>query len=341
MDENAAITIQRIYRGHRVRQTIRHLHIHARTIQSLFRGFLARQKYQHLVSTTRTLSRHEHRLQSIQSRLATREKDLRVLKATHHDRVDQVSREWRSNAALVIQKTYRGYLVRRRMKRVVGEFGAAGKRRKGALSRASANREVEEVDGKRKRNVKFESDTDESEIETLEPFNGDEPGLIATLEESDIVAAREKVIEKLCKTRHPVGVAKERETAANLLENLGTAQKLLDQYYDSVEALDFTERNTLKFLPQDVSLGCRMLRVRTENYLDALLDCKELDDPSELLFKKSLMASCDRARIREEHLRSLKDGKMRWWEFDLERYSAFNELMDLDLEDVEKSVREY
>ncbi|KAI9339633.1 hypothetical protein BDR26DRAFT_862047 [Obelidium mucronatum] len=332
--DQSAILIQKTYRGYRVRQWVSSLESAAVKLQTIFRGFLARKRYDAILKTNRSLECHDTRLQTIQSRLSRHEKDMMLLKGTHREKIVQVSLEWQTKAAVTIQKIFRGYYQRQQYHKLLSS----------SLKKHRRSHRQPKQQQQQQRTVKFESDS-ENDNENNEKGASTSWDRIATSEESDIVEAREKVIARLYKTRNPQFSStstRERETAANLLANLGTAQRLLDQYYDSIDEDDFTTENALKFLPQDVSLGCRGLRMRTEDYVRALLDCSEsLEDPSELIFKKSLLESSNRAYIREEHLRSLKDGKMRWWEFDLENYAAFDELMDLDAEDVEKSSREY
>ncbi|ORY49019.1 hypothetical protein BCR33DRAFT_763479 [Rhizoclosmatium globosum] len=257
MESNAATAIQRVYRGHRVRRIGRTLHTAATTIQAAFRGFLNRKRFSLIIQTNREIEDHEYRLHSIQSRLSRHEKDMQLLKGTHREKISQVSLEWLNKAATVVQKVYRGYYTRKMLKGVNHQ----GKRKTLSTRRTPHPRP--------KQTVKFESDTindlEESDIEASHQ------DIVATSDEGDIAVAREQVIHRLETVRQSKNTHKERETAANLLANLNIAQRLLNNYYDSVDDSDFCVDNTLKFSPQDITLGCKSLRLRTEDYLEALL----------------------------------------------------------------------
>ncbi|KAJ3409220.1 hypothetical protein HDV05_004552 [Chytridiales sp. JEL 0842] len=85
-----------------------------------------------------------------------------------------------------------------------------------------------------------------------------------------------------------------------------------------------------KVLPYDLSMGCRALRLSTDRYLNTLLGCIDvLDMDPEEAVPKSLIPPTVLKAARMSHLRSLQDGKMRWWEFeDLEDDDALEEIMD-------------
>ncbi|KAJ3081050.1 hypothetical protein HK100_009990 [Physocladia obscura] len=312
----AATAIQRVFRGFNIRSQIRRSNHAATKIQRVFRGFVARRTTKQLLTASRKMQNHDSRLARIQARVTSHELSLARLRAAHHDNLATIDASEVRKAATAIQAAFRGFLARKQYKkRVLRLF-------KQSSSSSGANKS-----GKQ------------------EKYN--EPPVLATADEADIVVAREKVIARLHANsvkyhNHAAGTTKERETAAGLLASLAKCQTLLDRYYDEIEASDFDAQNRLKFDARDVSMGCRALRVRTDGYLDALNACGEnLDSSSGKIFEETLLSRGAQEFSRQEHLRSLKDGKMRWWEFDLENYAAFAELMDLSNEDVENSTRTY
>ncbi|KAI8840164.1 hypothetical protein BJ741DRAFT_706542 [Chytriomyces cf. hyalinus JEL632] len=312
-----ATLIQSIFRGYRVRRRLQQLSAAASRIQAYVRGHLARMRCRRLRSTQKQLARHENRLSRIQTRVSKRERELCLLKNTHSDKTAQVTNAWRNNAATQIQRVFKGYRVRARFL----AYLASSKTKKSE-----------------KRLVMFD-DEDESNLEANGFIAAAE--FVATSEESDIALAREQVIDTLCKDRSVGPAAREKESAATLMASLSNAKRLLDHYYDAVFEEDFSDK-ALKYAPQDVSLGCRTLRIRTAAYIEALQACGDsLEEPSDLIFSKTLLPPHRKAMARRQHLTSIKDGKMRWWEFNLEGYSAFNEIMDLTEEDIDASERVY
>ncbi|KAJ3236981.1 hypothetical protein HDU81_010125 [Chytriomyces hyalinus] len=313
-----ATRIQSIFRGYRVRRRLKQLSEAATRIQAYVRGHLARMRCRRLRSTQTQLARHENRLARIQTRVSKRERELCFLKNTHSDKTELVTNAWRNNAATQIQRVFKGYRVRARFLAYL----------------ASSTKKKSE-----KRMVAFDDEEDLDDNTRLGYIAAAE--FVATSEESDIALAREQVIDRLCKDRSVGPAAREKESAATLMASLSNAKRLLDHYYDAVFEEDFADK-ALKYAPQDVSLGCRTLMIRTAAYIEALQACGDsLDEPSEQILSKTLLPHHRKAMARRQHLTSIKDGKMRWWEFNLDGYSAFNEIMDLTEEDIDASERVY
>ncbi|KAI8617079.1 hypothetical protein BC830DRAFT_1115232, partial [Chytriomyces sp. MP71] len=315
-----AVTVQRYFRGFRVRRRLNQLRRAAIRIQSVFRGYIARCHCAKERANRNRINGYEDRLRFIQSRVSKRERDLLKLKTTHSNKVDELKSAELEHAATLIQTTFRGFQVRRKFLRHL----------------KSRTRRPKKSTGKH--NVTF--DGYESEGNEV-PYNQDKWN--ATTEESDIAEARESVIDRLGKTRTlAVSAIRERESASRLLANLTNAKRLLDDYYDAVHLEDFTDNQELKYSNQDVSMGCRALRMRTACYIEALSACGDtLDHPSDTIFGTTLLTSKQKQIARNRHLVSIRDGRMRWWEFELESSPITNTLMDLSEEDIKKSERIY
>ncbi|KAJ3194578.1 hypothetical protein HK101_002389 [Irineochytrium annulatum] len=99
---------------------------------------------------------------------------------------------------------------------------------------------------------------------------------IATMEEADLTGARNNIIERLQRKRsqrpdpfyNAAGLRVESNTTvARLMAAHVRAQRLLDSYYE----LEKCDKGDFVISPQDLSLGCRFLRKKTDVYLTTLL----------------------------------------------------------------------
>ncbi|KAJ3389573.1 hypothetical protein HDU84_008583 [Entophlyctis sp. JEL0112] len=247
----AATTIQRVVRGHLVRQRVARMHACATAVQRVFRGHRARTAYTALVAQARTEHARTAALLRIRRRAAARETALAHLRATHRSKVAAAADARAHAAATRLQAWFRAVRVRARLP------AALRRRRRSSCSRDGATDDAESA--------------------------GDRS---ATVAEADVCAARERVIERLFSDAQrrsaataaaPVTApASASASAAALLASLRKCQKLLDAYYDAADDDDFEQYPSqgaavLKFSPDDVSLGCRSLRVRTDSYLKVLL----------------------------------------------------------------------
>ncbi len=114
MDESeASIKIQSSWRSKRVRRFIRKEGIHAIVIQRMFRGYFARRNFQKLIKKWREIERLE--LERLQRRKAiqSKERELYILKNLPASDVGIYETTRRNNSAKLVQRAWRGVLLRR------------------------------------------------------------------------------------------------------------------------------------------------------------------------------------------------------------------------------------
>ncbi|KAJ1569155.1 hypothetical protein HK405_009144 [Cladochytrium tenue] len=261
----AATTIQRFVRGFLARRAAKWRQRAAVRIQTAVRGNLARRKFKRLLAEARDLAQRNQSLLEVRDRLLRNERELRNIKAVAAPRLPATEASWRHSAAITVQRAVRGWIARKRVRRLLGQ------------ERQKIRAGTGDGGGKGPRHPR--------------PKLAD---YVACSWEGDLARSRELVVQQLRARRRRFLLGEDEDgasdvrrhnptgSAARLYSGLSEAKRLLEAYYSNVDAeeRDFAHIEHLKahLIPAkfaadvyDLSLGCRLLRTTTERCMTNLL----------------------------------------------------------------------
>ncbi|ORX45153.1 hypothetical protein BCR36DRAFT_358557 [Piromyces finnis] len=268
------IIIQKIVRGFLVRQRLRKCNENAIKIQSLYRGYVTRKSfriYKDLYSKKKII---ENSLIKHEKFLKNKLEELQKLRQLSNNKYFEYKKESRNNAAIIIQKTWRGHYTRKNINKI--------KQMQSLLSL------YEDKDNNNMIDLSFiEKNNSQNLINDK----------IWLKKKFEIIDNSMHKYRRECKKNKCFNENNTEEVKKALTERLKNAQNIMDIYYE----------NYFHFFQLKKEI------YENKNALDILslnLNCKKINDLKLLPVVKQNLSSME---IKKVHQKLINDVKMPWW----------------------------